>query len=211
MSQAFDGATLGERLLQPTRIYVKPLLDLAAKINIHALAHITGGGLLETLPRVMPANTCAQIDAASWQGTYANADGAESDGVEVGISAIPYPNWRFGLNYTYTDSHRFIAADNANTRMVQVPYNKFNLNATWLCKGASVSVDGYWVDGTRLRWNLTDKLDSYFKLDLTARVPITAKVELGLRVRNLFDEDYNESYGMKETGITAYGGLTLRY
>ncbi|VAX14094.1 Phosphoribosylformylglycinamidine cyclo-ligase [hydrothermal vent metagenome] len=66
LSQPFDGATLGERLLEPTRIYVKPLLNLAAKINIHALAHITGGGLLENLPRVMPANTCAHIDAASW-------------------------------------------------------------------------------------------------------------------------------------------------
>lgn len=67
LSQPFDDATLGERLLEPTRIYVKPLLNLAAEINIHAMAHITGGGLLENLPRVMPANTCAQIDAASWK------------------------------------------------------------------------------------------------------------------------------------------------
>ena len=66
LNQPFDGATLGERLLEPTRIYIKPLLKLAAEIDIHAMAHITGGGLLENLPRVMPANSCAQIDAASW-------------------------------------------------------------------------------------------------------------------------------------------------
>ncbi len=67
LNASFDGATLGERLLAPTRIYVKPLLDLAAKINVHAMAHITGGGLLENLPRVMPNNTQAQIDSKKWQ------------------------------------------------------------------------------------------------------------------------------------------------
>ena len=66
LSQAFDGATLGERLLEPTRIYIKPLLNLLKHIDVHAMAHITGGGLLENLPRVMPENTCARIDANSW-------------------------------------------------------------------------------------------------------------------------------------------------
>lgn len=59
--------TLGEALLAPTRIYVKPLLALFEQINVHALAHITGGGLLENLPRVMPADTVAVIDRQSWQ------------------------------------------------------------------------------------------------------------------------------------------------
>ncbi len=67
LNQPFDGATLGERLLEPTRIYIKPLLKLIAEVEVHAMAHITGGGLLENLPRVMPANTCAHIDAASWK------------------------------------------------------------------------------------------------------------------------------------------------
>lgn len=66
LNQSFDGATLGEKLLAPTQIYVKPLLALHEKINIHALAHITGGGLLENLPRVMPDNTQANIDTSSW-------------------------------------------------------------------------------------------------------------------------------------------------
>ncbi|MDZ7663523.1 phosphoribosylformylglycinamidine cyclo-ligase [Thiohalophilus sp.] len=59
--------TLGEALLAPTRIYVKPLLALFEQINVHALAHITGGGLSENLPRVMPENTAAIIDRQSWQ------------------------------------------------------------------------------------------------------------------------------------------------
>jgi len=66
LTEAFDGATLGDKLLAPTQIYVKPLLALHEKINMHALAHITGGGLLENIPRVMPDNTQAKIDAASW-------------------------------------------------------------------------------------------------------------------------------------------------
>ena len=66
LNESFDGATLGDKLLAPTQIYVKPLLALHEKINMHALAHITGGGLLENIPRVMPDNTQAKIDAASW-------------------------------------------------------------------------------------------------------------------------------------------------
>jgi phosphoribosylformylglycinamidine cyclo-ligase len=59
--------TLGEALLAPTRIYVKPLLELMQDQPVHALAHITGGGLTENLPRVMPEHTMAGIDPASWQ------------------------------------------------------------------------------------------------------------------------------------------------
>ena len=53
-------------LLKPTRIYVKPLLELIAEIPVHALAHITGGGLLENIPRVLPAGCCANINTKSW-------------------------------------------------------------------------------------------------------------------------------------------------
>lgn len=67
LSDAFDGATLGEKLLAPTKIYVKSLLQLNEKINIHALSHITGGGLLENIPRVLPEGVKAVIDANNWQ------------------------------------------------------------------------------------------------------------------------------------------------
>lgn len=66
LNQPFDGRTLGEALLEPTRIYVKPILAAMEQFDIRALSHITGGGLLENLPRVMPENTTARIDASSW-------------------------------------------------------------------------------------------------------------------------------------------------
>jgi len=62
-----DGQPLGEALLTPTRIYVKPLLALIEQVEVHALAHITGGGLPENLPRVLPQGTKAVIDICSWQ------------------------------------------------------------------------------------------------------------------------------------------------
>jgi len=67
LSADFHGKSLGKTLLTPTRIYVKALLALLAKVDVHALAHITGGGLLENLPRVMPEGTQAIIDSNSWQ------------------------------------------------------------------------------------------------------------------------------------------------
>jgi phosphoribosylformylglycinamidine cyclo-ligase len=67
LKQPLAETTLGDALLAPTRIYVKPLLELHNKIEIHALAHITGGGLPENLPRVLPDGTRAIIDAKSWE------------------------------------------------------------------------------------------------------------------------------------------------
>jgi len=67
LSDAFNGKTLGEILLTPTRIYVKPLLNLLAQVDVHAMAHITGGGITENLPRVLPESLSASIDLSSWQ------------------------------------------------------------------------------------------------------------------------------------------------
>ena len=62
-----DGSPLSERLLAPTRIYVKPVLELMKQVRVHAMAHITGGGLPENLPRVLPAGTRAVVDLGSWE------------------------------------------------------------------------------------------------------------------------------------------------
>jgi phosphoribosylformylglycinamidine cyclo-ligase len=62
-----NGEELGKQLLEPTRIYVKSLLKLMQELPIHALAHITGGGLTENIPRVLPEFTTAEIDRSSWQ------------------------------------------------------------------------------------------------------------------------------------------------
>jgi phosphoribosylformylglycinamidine cyclo-ligase len=59
--------TLGEALLEPTRIYVKPVLAALAKVEIKGLAHITGGGLTENIPRVLPENVCARLERSRWQ------------------------------------------------------------------------------------------------------------------------------------------------
>ncbi len=72
VSQAPLDAPLGDcrledALLAPTRIYVKSLLALAAALPVHALAHITGGGLLENIPRVLPPGTEAVIDLTAWE------------------------------------------------------------------------------------------------------------------------------------------------
>ena len=66
LSQPMGEQTLGETLLAPTRIYVKSLLALTRSIQVHALAHITGGGLTENIPRVLPRYTVASIDTSSW-------------------------------------------------------------------------------------------------------------------------------------------------
>jgi phosphoribosylformylglycinamidine cyclo-ligase len=62
----FDEGSLGEALLTPTRIYVRPVLAAVRTGGVHALAHITGGGLTENLPRVLPAGLGAEIDLDAW-------------------------------------------------------------------------------------------------------------------------------------------------
>jgi phosphoribosylformylglycinamidine cyclo-ligase len=67
LAQLLDGTPLAELALAPTRIYVKPLLQLMEKIPIKGLAHITGGGLTENVPRILPNTLTAQLDRASWK------------------------------------------------------------------------------------------------------------------------------------------------
>ena len=63
----FDGGkTLRQAIIAPTRLYVKPILAALKKFEIKGMAHITGGGLTENIPRVLPENCVAQIDAQSW-------------------------------------------------------------------------------------------------------------------------------------------------
>ena len=57
---------LSDILLTPTRLYVKPILALTKKIKIKGIAHITGGGLTENIPRILPKGTAAEITTGSW-------------------------------------------------------------------------------------------------------------------------------------------------
>ncbi len=62
-----DSVTLGQALLAPTKIYVKSCLAAIKEGHVKALSHITGGGFLENVPRVMPKNTLAEIDSTTWR------------------------------------------------------------------------------------------------------------------------------------------------
>jgi len=62
-----EGRSLLDAVMEPTRIYNRPLLKLQAAHDIHAMAHITGGGILENLPRVLPTGCGAAIERSSWQ------------------------------------------------------------------------------------------------------------------------------------------------
>ncbi|MCX7086228.1 MAG: phosphoribosylformylglycinamidine cyclo-ligase [Methylococcales bacterium] len=66
LDDSFGDKTLGLALLEPTRIYVKSLLALLEKVPVHAFAHITGGGLTENLPRVLPNDIQANIELSAW-------------------------------------------------------------------------------------------------------------------------------------------------
>jgi phosphoribosylformylglycinamidine cyclo-ligase len=66
LSQDCEGRSLAEALIEPTRIYVKNILSVAEQYPVRAIAHITGGGLSENIPRVLPQDCAARIDRSSW-------------------------------------------------------------------------------------------------------------------------------------------------
>jgi phosphoribosylformylglycinamidine cyclo-ligase len=67
LNVSLDGATLLDRLMAPTRIYVKPLLALIGQLPVRGLSHITGGGLLENIPRVLPDGLEVVLERKSWR------------------------------------------------------------------------------------------------------------------------------------------------
>src|SRR5205814_4598603 len=62
-----ESMSIGQNLLTPTRIYVKSCLELANKDLVKGMAHITGGGLLENVPRMLPDHLAAEINVSSWK------------------------------------------------------------------------------------------------------------------------------------------------
>ena len=67
LSQDLGGKSLGETLIAPTKIYVKPILKLLKSHRVTAISHITGGGFTENLPRVLPASMSASISRSAWE------------------------------------------------------------------------------------------------------------------------------------------------
>jgi phosphoribosylformylglycinamidine cyclo-ligase len=66
LSQDLQGMSLLDRLMTPTRIYVKPLLALMRSVSLHGLSHITGGGLIDNIPRVIPDGLEVVLERKSW-------------------------------------------------------------------------------------------------------------------------------------------------
>ena len=67
LSTDFNGMALGDMIMTPTRIYVKPLLELMRHLPVKGMAHITGGGLVENIPRVLPENVAAVLQKSAWE------------------------------------------------------------------------------------------------------------------------------------------------
>jgi len=67
LADIFEDSNFAQVLLEPTLIYVKPVLELLEQVPLKGIAHITGGGLLENLPRVIPPGLGAMIDGSTWQ------------------------------------------------------------------------------------------------------------------------------------------------
>ncbi|WP_017542060.1 phosphoribosylformylglycinamidine cyclo-ligase [Nocardiopsis halophila] len=93
------GRTLGEELLEPTRIYAKDCLELAERVQVHAFSHITGGGLAANLERSLPAGADAEVDRSTWapqpvfgliseQGGVERADMESAFNMGVGMVAL---------------------------------------------------------------------------------------------------------------------------
>jgi phosphoribosylformylglycinamidine cyclo-ligase len=102
LAQPLDGTPLADLVLAPTRIYVKSLLQLMEKIPVKGLAHITGGGLTENVPRILPDTLTAQLERASWkmpplfqwlqrQGNIADAEMLRVFNCGIGMVAIVAP------------------------------------------------------------------------------------------------------------------------
>lgn len=67
MAGAYPGKSLAQVLMEPTRLYVKPMLSLMKALPVKGMAHITGGGLVDNVPRVLPEGLSARLSRTSWQ------------------------------------------------------------------------------------------------------------------------------------------------
>jgi len=67
LSHSFEGGTVGDHLLRPTRIYVQPVLELLRAVEVRAIAHITGGGIAANIARVLPEGVGVRLERSAWE------------------------------------------------------------------------------------------------------------------------------------------------
>lgn len=112
LTSELDGKALADVLMAPTRIYVKPLLALIESMPVHAMAHITGGGLPGNLPRVLPVGADARVDENSWAWPPVFQWLQEKGGVERGEM---YRTFNCGVGMVVV-----VAADNADAAIAHL-------------------------------------------------------------------------------------------
>ena len=97
--EAFGGKSWGETLLTPTKIYVKPALAACKACDVHGIAHITGGGFIENIPRILPDGLSAQIERGTWAGA-AGVHGA-GEARRAGATGQAYNTFNMGVGMVF--------------------------------------------------------------------------------------------------------------
>lgn len=138
LTSDFNGRPLSDVIMAPTRIYAKPLLALMQQFPVKGLAHITGGGLVENLPRILPDQTMAVLQKNSWdapplfqwlqkQGNVSDAEMARVFNCGIGMVLVTAPNHADAAIQLLRDSGEMVwsigeiqphTADNASTILV---------------------------------------------------------------------------------------------
>ena len=137
LSTPVGNRSLGEALMEPTRIYVRPILDAMKTIDIKGLCHITGGGLAENLLRVLPDNTRLDIDLASWSLPAVFRWLADNGGVETAEMLRTF-NCGIGMVAIVEASD----ADALIARMAQEDWNAWVLGNISQHQGRHVHIEG---------------------------------------------------------------------
>ena len=103
MHEDFGGIPIGLALLEPTRLYVKPVLSLMEKIEVHGMVHITGGGFFENIPRLFPEKSqLSAVVNVSWKipPIFTRiADGIKADGGKFDIEKLMFSTYNMGIGF----------------------------------------------------------------------------------------------------------------
>ena len=135
---------------------------------------------------------------------YANRKTAETEGVEVGLNIYPRYDMSLSFNYTYTDG------EEDGKDLTGIPKDEWYFNFTYNPGKLEASIDIYSV-GKKWGYYHTKRIDSWYRVDLSASYQLKHWLELFGRIENLFDEDYEEAMGYYTPGFSAWGGVKLTF
>ena len=153
-------------------------------------------------------------DLIIWDNGYNNVDEAKTRGIESFIKIMPFDDLSVCLNYTYTDTE-----DDDGKRLLRRPLHKTGLNTCYrFLERGTVNLDVFYVgerdDSYWDSMTFTTKdvvVDDYILVNLAGSFDICKHLQVFARIENLFDEDYNESYGFGTAGLSAYGGVKITF